>query len=245
MPSPQGGPTGTPRNLVLRTIPATEFERLRPQLEIVELACKTVLLKQDAEIKSVYFPETMMISALASLEDGSVAEVGLVGYEGMSGLPLLLGAPTSPWEKIVQVEGTGLRLSAGDFRAALGEMPGLMSVLLRYVDAFQTQISQTAACNNRHHIEQRLARWILMTHDRVEGDSFVITQEFMSSMLGVRRPGVTLALGALQRAGLVQHERGTMRILDRAGLEAASCECYDIVRRRFAWLMQPANSADK
>ena len=125
---------------------------------------------------------------------------------------------------------------AAEFRNALKAIPKLSATLLRYVDAFQLQVSQTAACNSRHHIEQRLARWLLMTHDRAEGDTFTMTQEFMSTMLGVRRPGVTLALGALQRAGLVQHERGTMRMIDRAGLEAASCECYEVVRRRYEWM---------
>jgi CRP-like cAMP-binding protein len=138
---------------------------------------------------------------------------------------------------MVQVEGHALRMPAVAFRSALAEIPSLMGVLLRYLDAVQAQIAQSAACNGRHPIEQRLARWLLTTLDRVEGDSFVMTQEFMSTMLGVRRPGVTLAIGALQRAGLVRHERGTMHVLDRTGLEAASCECHDLVKQRFAWLM--------
>jgi CRP-like cAMP-binding protein len=157
----------------------------------------------------------------------------------MVGISLLLGAPTSALEGLVQVDGTALRLPAAAFRAALSEMPALLGLLLRYVDAFHVQVSQTVACNGRHQIEQRLARWLLMTHDRVEGDSFTMTQEFMSAMLGVQRPGVTLAIGALQRAGLVQHDKGSARVLDRPGLEAASCECYGIVRQRFDWLAAP------
>ena len=127
-------------------------------------------------------------------------EVGLVGPEGMVGLPVLLGAETSTLEAMVQVDGVALRLSAAAFRAALTALPTLLGLLLRYVDAFHSQVTQSAACNGRHQIEQRLARWLLMTHDRVEGDSFQMTQEFMAAMLGVRRPGVTLAMSALQRA---------------------------------------------
>ena len=174
---------------------------------------------------------------VAMMEDGAQIEVGLVGPEGMTGLPLLLGAPTSALEGLVQVGGTALRLPAAAFRAALAEVPSLLGLLLRYVDAFHVQVAQTAACNGRHQMEQRLARWLLMTHDRVADDSFHMRQEFMSTMLGVRRPAVTLAVGALQRAGLVRHDRGQMRVLDRPGLEAASCECYETVRQRFAWLM--------
>jgi CRP-like cAMP-binding protein len=143
--------------------------------------------------------------------DGVRIEVGLVGPEGMVGLPVLLGAETSTLEAMVQVDGVALRLSAAAFRAALTALPTLLGLLLRYVDAFHSQVTQSAACNGRHQIEQRLARWLLMTHDRVEGDSFQMTQEFMAAMLGVRRPGVTLAMSALQRAGLVQHEKGSAR----------------------------------
>ena len=231
-PTPQ-----TVRNRLLRLLPPAELERLWPRLEPVELVVRSVLLTPGAAVESVHFVETGTISMIAMLEDGTQTEVGLVGPEGMAGLSLLLGAPTSALEGLVQVGGTALRLSAAGFRAALAEAPSLLGLLLRYVDAFHVQVAQTAACNGRHQIEQRLARWLLMTHDRVEGDSFTMTQEFMSIMLGVQRPGVTLAIGALQRAGLVQHDKGSARVLDRPGLEAAACECYGIARRRFDWLM--------
>ena len=129
-----------------------------------------------------------------------------------------------------------LSLTSAEFHSLIGQIPSLLRVLLRYLDTFLVQVSQTAACNGHHNIEQRLARWILMTHDRVEGDIFLMTQEFMSYMLGVQRPGVTLAIGALQNAGLIQHFKGHMTILDRAGLEAVACECYGNVQSRFAWL---------
>jgi len=225
------------RNRLLRLLPPADLERLWPSLELVELSVRTLLLVPGAAVEGVHFMETGTVSMIAMLEDGTQIEVGLVGPEGMVGISLLLGAPTSPLEAMVQVDGTALRLPAAAFRAAVAEMPSLLGLLLRYVDAFHFQVAQSAACNGRHQIEQRLARWLLMTHDRVEGDSFVMTQEFMSTMLGVRRPGVTLAIGALQRAGLVQHGRGNVRVLDRPGLEAASCECYEAVRRRFDWLV--------
>jgi CRP-like cAMP-binding protein len=229
----------TAQNRLLRALPPTELGRLWPRLERVELLAKAVVLMQDGPVESVHFPETGNVSMITTLEDGTRIEVGMVGPEGMVGLPLLLGSETSALEGMVQVEGWALRMPAAAFRTALAEVPTLLRLLLRYVDAFHTQVAQSAACNGRHQIEQRLARWLLMTHDRVEGDSFIMTQEFMSTLLGVTRPGVTLAIGALQRAGLVQHGRGRLRVLDRPGLEAAACECYEIVQRRFAWLMEP------
>jgi len=231
-PTPQ-----TVHNRLLRLLPPADLERLWPRLELVELSVKSVLLVPGTPVESVHFMETGTVSMIAMLDDGTQIEVGLVGPEGMAGISLLLGAPTSPLEGLVQVGGTALRLPAAAFRAVLVETPALLGLLLRYVDAFHVQVAQSAACNGRHQIEQRLARWLLMTHDRVEGDSFVMTQEFMSAMLGVRRPGVTLAIGALQRAGLVRHGRGNLRVLDRPGLEAASCECYETVRQRYDWLV--------
>lgn len=213
-----------------------------PRLELIELSVKTVLLTAGAAVESVHFMETGTVSMISTLEDGTRIEVGLVGPEGMAGLPLLLGAPTSPLEGLVQVGGTALRLPAAGFRAALAELPSLLGLLLRYVDTFHVQVTQSAACNSRHQIEQRLARWVLMTHDRVDGDCFLMTQEFMSTMLDVQRPGVTLAIGALQRAGLVQHDKGNVRMLDRPGLEAVACECYETVRRRHDWLMAQPQS---
>ena len=237
MPDTRSTPTPqTVRNRLLRLLPLADLERLLPRLEPVELSLKSVLLEPGAAIESVHFVETGTVSIIAMLDDGTRVEVGLVGPEGLVGISLLLGAPIAPLEGMVQVSGTALRLPAAAFRATLAEMPALLGVLLRYVDAFHVQVSQTAACNGRHQIEQRLARWLLMTHDRVESDSFQMTQEFMSTMLGVQRPGVTLAIGALQRAGLVQHDKGSVRVLNRPGLEAASCECYGTVQQRFDWL---------
>ena len=225
------------RNLLLEALPPDAMARLRPRLESVELPLKARMLIPDEPVEFVHFMQSGTVSMISTLEDGAAVEVGLIGPEGFVGLSVLLGAPTASLEGLVQVAGTALRLPAAGLRAALDEVPGLRELLLRYVDSFHVQVSQSATCNVRHRIEQRLARWLLMTHDRVGGDAFTMTQEFLSHMLGVHRPGVTLAVGALQRAGLVRHDRGTMHVLDRAGLEAASCECYAAVRRRMDWIM--------
>lgn len=222
-----------PRNRLLSALPPEELAWLRPHLESVDLPIRSVLHAPEELLTAVHFPESGWISMLATLESGDAAEVGLVGFEGMVGLPLLLAADRSPFEAMVQSEGTALRLLAGTFQEAMERSAALRTLLLRYALAFTAQVGQTAACNGRHQIEQRLARWMLMADDRSEGNSFPMTHEFMSMMLGVRRAGVTVAAGSLQRAGLIQYERGRMTVTDRPGLEAASCECYALARREY------------
>ena len=158
----------------------------------------------------------------------------------MIGLPLVFGTDRSLVEAMVQGSGTAIRLAADIFQRALEERPAFRAVLLRYAMAFNVQVTMTAACNGRHLVEQRLARWLLMAHDRTVGDEFVMTHEFLSVMLGVRRAGVTVAAGALQRGGFIHYDKGRMRIVDRAGLEAAACACHAIVRREFDRLLGPS-----
>ena len=227
------------RNRLLRLAPASELEALRTQFERRPLAMDEVVVAANRPVEQVHFVESGTVSMITVMDDGTQVEVGLVGPEGFVGLPALLGSPTSPLEGLVQVEGESLRMAAGAFLEALAGLPVLRGLLLRYVDAFHIQVSQSAACNARHTIEQRLARWMLMARDRTDKDTFAMTQEFLSHMLGVQRPGVTLAVGALRRAGLIRQERGQLTVLDRPGLEAAACECYATVQRRFEWLMQP------
>lgn len=215
---------------------SAEWQHLRPRLRSVELPLKKELMVPDTPVEAAYFVEAGSVSMVAALEDGARVEVGLVGFEGMVGLPLVLGTAEASLEAMVQVPGTALRLVANEFDAALAEAPSLPPLLLRYVHSFHAQVSQSAACNGRHRLEQRLARWLLMTHDRAGGESFPMRQEFMATMLGVQRPSVTIAVGTLQQAGLIRHRNGRLDVLDREGLEAASCECYGIVRNRFAWL---------
>ena len=236
-------PLPTPRNRLLAALPPEDLVRLRPRLESVELVFRKTLHAPGEPVTAVYFPETGYVSRLAGMDDGDAAEVGLIGPEGMVGLAVLLGGDRDGFETMVQVPGTALRMEAGAFRAALEDIPSLRPLLLRYVLAHVEQVARTAACNGRHHTDQRLARWLLTAHDRVEGDAFPMTHEFLSMMLGVRRAGVTVAAGALQKAGLIRYERGRMEITDRPGLEAAVCECYGIARRTEDRLLGPPAGA--
>ena len=224
-------PTPTTRNRLLAALPPDDLARLRPRLDAVELPFRKVLHAPGQPIEAIYFPETGWFSMLAYLENGDAAEVGLVGYEGMVGLPVLLGADSNDIEAMVQCPGTALRMDAQAFREELERIPALRTLLLRYALVHHGQVARTAACNGRHHIDQRLARWLLMAHDRAEGDEFPMTHEFLSMMLGVRRAGVTVSAGSLSKAGFIRYERGRMAITDRPGLESVACECYGVVRR--------------
>ncbi|WP_149539165.1 Crp/Fnr family transcriptional regulator [Siccirubricoccus phaeus] len=224
-------------NRLLRALPEAEFARLAPALELLDLPLGRTLFPAEGEVDAAWFVETGTVSMLARLEEGGLMEVGIVGPEGMAGLPLVFGTGVSPIEALVQVPGRSLRIAGAAFRRALAESPALLPLLLRYAQVFYAQVTQAAACNGNHTLEQRLARWLLMVHDRVMGDELPLTQEFLAQMLGVRRPGVTIAAGILQNAGLIRHRRGHVTILDRDGLENASCECYGAIRRLTARLL--------
>jgi CRP-like cAMP-binding protein len=225
------------RNRLLAALPPADLARLLPDLEPVELAFDATLHAADGAVDAVLFPEGGMVSLIATLEDGEQVEVGIAGSDGLVGLPLVLGDGHAITEARVQMEGAALRMEAGAVRDEMGANPAFRGLLLRYTLAFHAQVTLTAACNARHPIEQRLARWLLTAHDRAEADEFAMTHEFMAMMLGVRRPGVSLAAGVLQKAGLIRYARGHMAITDRPGLEAASCECYHTVRREFGRLL--------
>jgi CRP-like cAMP-binding protein len=229
--APSAESTPAPRNRLLAALPPEDLARLRPRLQPVELASRQVLHAPEEPVTAVHFPETGYCSRLAPMDDGDSAEVGLVGPEGVVELSILHGGDRDGFEVMVQVPGTALRMEAGALRDELDRIPALRALMLRYALAHFEQVARTAACNGRHHTDQRLARWLLMAHDRVEGDEFPTTHEFLSMMLGVRRAGVTVAAGTLQKAGLIRYERGRMRITDRPGLEAAACECYGMARR--------------
>jgi CRP-like cAMP-binding protein len=227
-------------NGLLAALPFEDLARLRPGLRPVELPFDQTLFPADGVVEAVLFVETGMVSLLATLEDGEQVEVGVVGREGLIGLPVVFGDDRSMVEARVQQEGTALRMDAPALRDGMQDSAALRGLLHRYVLAFQAQVTMTAACNARHAIEQRLARWLLIAHDRAGADEFPMTHEFMAMMLGVRRPGVSLAAGVLQKAGLIHYVRGRMAVTDRPGLEAASCECYHTARREFARLLGPA-----
>jgi CRP-like cAMP-binding protein len=221
----------TPRNRLLAALPADDLARLRPRFEAVELPFRQVLHEPGKPITSVYFPETGWVSMLAYMEDGDAAEVGLVGNDGMVGLPVLLGGDSDDLEAMVQAPGTALRMDTAALREELGRIPTLRTFLLRYALVHHGQVARTAACNGRHHIDQRLARWLLMAHDRARTDEFPMTHEFLSMMLGVRRAGISTAANTFQKASFIRYERGCIEVTDRPGLESVACECYGIARR--------------
>ena len=217
-------------NSVLAALPRLAYEALHSGLEEVQLKFGDILYEPGKVIRHVFFPGDSLVSLLTLVDQHSALEVGMVGREGMVGMSLTLGSDISPVRALVQGSGKALRMSATRFRREFKRSPSLQRGLFTYLNALMAQITQTAACNRFHRIEGRLARWLLMTSDRVRSDQFELTQDFLSNMLGVRRVGVTEAASALQRQRLIEYSRGHIAILDHAGLEAASCPCYALVR---------------
>jgi CRP-like cAMP-binding protein len=217
-------------NSVLAALPRTAYAALRPGLEEVQLSFGEILYEPGEPIRHVFFPGDSLVSLLTLVDRHSALEVGMVGREGMVGMSLTLGSDISPVRALVQGSGKALRMGAARFRREFRRSPPLQRGLFTYLNALMAQITQTAACNRFHRIEGRLARWLLMTSDRVRSDQFELTQDFLSNMLGVRRVGVTEAASALQRQKLIEYSRGHITILDHTGLEAASCPCYALVR---------------
>jgi CRP-like cAMP-binding protein len=217
-------------NGLLAAVPRNACRGLLAGLEPVTLTFGDVLYEPGDTIRHVYFPGSSVVSLL-TLADGHLAlEVGLIGREGMVGVPLVLGHNDSSVRALVQGTGSAMRMASALFRKEFQRQPPLQKAIYRYVHSLMAQISQTAACNRFHVVEARLARWLLMTHDRVQSDQFHMTQEFLGHMLGVRRVGVTRAAQALQKNKLISYNRGNIIVLDRPGLEAAACQCYSIVK---------------
>ena len=227
-----------PGNRLLRALAADDYASLAPHLSNVELEINDVLANAGQAFKQIYFPSTAVISIVNFMSDGSGVEVGTVGDEGFAGLPAYLEAEASEGKTFAQIRVSSTRMPVQALISAAAERPALRHLLNRYTQAYMTQVAQSAACNRLHSIEQRCARWLLMTHDRMGGsDTIPLKHEFLALMLGVRRAGVTVAAGLLQDVGLIRYRRGTIRVVDRTGLEKASCECYAIVRRHFDRLL--------
>jgi CRP-like cAMP-binding protein len=226
------------RNRILGHLSNKDFQRLRKRMKLVELPMGTTLYEPSARLEHVYFPEDGVASLLTRLDDGTETEIATVGLEGMVGLPVFFGVESVPGRTIWQVPGKALVLQAKVLHRETRQGGALSDVLRLYAQGLFTQISQSASCNRRHEIVQRCSRWLLMTHDRVNGDEFALTHEFLSKMLGVRRAGVSVAAGILQKAGVIKYSRGRIKIVDREGLEGISCECYRIVREEFDRLLQ-------
>lgn len=226
-------------NRLLATLTEAEYSALAPTLSRVRLNRKDVVGERGAPAASVHFPCGSVLSVLAFMQSGAAVEVGTIGKEGFFGLELLIGATTWTETTVCQVEGDSLAMSAAAFREATAGNTGLRRIAQRYLMAYLALVSQSVACNRLHNIEERFARWVLMTHDRVAGDEFFLTQEFIADMLGVHRPSVSLVAGAFQQAGFIRYSRGAMKILNRAGLEEASCECYEVSASQFAKVLTP------
>ncbi len=220
-------------NRVLASIPAKDYKRLQAQLQPVDLTFAEVLYEPGKAIKYVYFPTKCLISLLTTVDKRRSLEVGMVGNEGMAGMPFILGIGVSGVRAIVQGEGSALRMASAPFRIEFDRNAALQEALFRYTYALMAQISQTAACNRFHDAEARLSRWLLMTRDRVESDEFKLTHQFLAHMLGLRREGVTEAARALKQRKLINYSRGKIQILDVRALKKSSCSCYQIVKAVF------------
>lgn len=219
------------KNVVLAALPDDEYERVFSKLEFVSLPLGLTLYKSGDAIKDVYFPGSGLISLVRQMKEKVTVEVGVIGKDGMAGIPVLLGDDIAFGEAIVQMAGDAMRMSSRELKEELKrDQSPLLIQLLLYTRKLMKQVAQTAACNRLHTIEKRLSRWMLMCRDRMETDELPLTQEFISNMLGTRREGVSSAAGVLQRRGLIRYSRGQITILDREGLEAFSCECYRAIQ---------------
>jgi CRP-like cAMP-binding protein len=225
------------RNRILDRLPRRELSGIRKALTKIEAAVRDEIYEPNKPFKHVYFPETAIASVVNVFEDGTEIEVATIGYEGMVGLPAFLGTNQTPARSFWQVAGTAFRLDAAFLEKEKQNRSRLATTLGIYTQGFLAQIAQSATCNRVHNLEQRCARWLLMTHDRVPGDDFPLKQEFLAQMLGVRRTGISEVAGRLQRKRLIKYSRGWMSVTDRPGLERLSCECYGVVAREYRRLL--------
>ena len=224
------------QNRLLAALSADEWERWQSELEPVELKLGDVLYESGRTMTHVYFPTTAIVSLLYVMENGSSAEIAVVGHEGIVGVSLVMGGESTPSRAVVQSAGKGFRLGAQHIQEHFKRAP-VLHLLLRYTQALITQMAQTAVCNRHHSLDRQLCRWLLLSLDRLSGSELVMTQELIANMLGVRREGVTAAAGALQSAGLIRYSRGRITVLDRPGLEKRACECYAVVKKEFDRLL--------
>ena len=232
-------------NRLLAALPKKEYKRLLPQLEQINLEFGQILYEPGDTLHHVYFPNDSIISLLSTVAERSTLEVGIVGNDGMAGISVFMGVDISRNRALVQGSGTAARMSSATLRKESQQQGMLPRLLQRYSHSLLTQISQSAACNRFHTVDARLARWLLMTHDRVNSDEFRLTQQFMSDMVGVRREGVNKVVGQLQKSKLISSSRNSIRILNRRGLESVSCVCYGIIRDESdGWLAKKTRTSE-
>jgi len=225
------------KNQLLAALPAAEWTRWEPHLQLVDLPLGKVLYEPGGELEHVYFPTTAIISLLYVMENGASAEIAVVGREGLLGISLFMGGQSTPSRALVQSAGEGFQLPSAMIQSEFNNSNPVMHLLLRYTQALITQMAQTAVCNRHHSLDQQLCRWLLLSLDRLSGNELVMTQELIANMLGVRREGVTEGALKLQNAGLIRYSRGRINVLDRKGLEARTCECYAVVKKEYDRLL--------
>jgi CRP-like cAMP-binding protein len=224
-----------PRNRLLLALPARNLKRIMPELEQISCRRAQVLMNADSALDHVFFPDSGVVSVVAVYADGSIIEMATVGREGFTDVQAIFGAKRSSIQLLVQIPGTAVRMSRAAFMRVMQSMPSFRSIMDAYVQAFLEQVMVSVACNGAHSLKQRLARWLLMMRDRSDDDALLITQSLLAEMLGVQRPTITIAIREFERAGLIEHGRRQVTILDRQGLIKASCECYQLVRTRLAF----------
>ncbi|MDV6342615.1 Crp/Fnr family transcriptional regulator [Nitrosomonas sp. Is35] len=224
-------------NHLLNSLTPEEYERISPYLELVEMPLGNVLYESGEKLHYVYFPIDCIISLLYVMENGSSAEIAVVGFEGAIGIAHFMGGKTMPNRAVVQSAGYSYRIRPNHFMQEFDRHGAMLHIMLKYTQAIITQMAQTAVCNRHHSVDQQLCRWLLLSLDRLSTNELVMTQELIANMLGVRREGVTEAAGKLQQAGLIQYSRGHITVLDRQGLEERVCECYQVVKKEFERLL--------
>lgn len=227
------------QNHLLAALPVHEYEHLIPHLELVSLPLGDIIYDSGGELCHAYFLATSIVSLLYVTEDGSSTEIAVVGNEGIIGIALFMGGGTMPNRAVVQSAGHAYRIPRALLQHEISRNGSLLPILLRYTQALITQMTQTAVCNRHHSVDQQLCRWLLLSLDRLSGSDLSMTQELIANMLGVRREGVTEAAGKLQRAGLIRYQRGHITVLNRIGLEARVCECYQVVKKEYDRLLYP------
>lgn len=225
------------QNRLLAALPDAARARWLPHLELADMPLGKVLYESGRTLTHVYFPTTSIVSLLYVMEDGASAEIAVVGHDGIVGISLFMGGESTTSRAVVQSAGQGLRLKASVMMREFNRAGPVLHLLLRYTQALITQMAQTAVCNRHHSLDQQLCRWLLLSLDRLPSNELVMTQELIANMLGVRREGVTEAAGDLHKAGLIRYQRGHITVLDRAGLEQRTCECYAVVKKEYARLL--------
>lgn len=233
------------QNHLLNALLEVDYDRLFPNLELVEMPLGEVLYESGGKLKYVYFPTTAIVSLLYVMENGASAEIAIVGNEGILGISVFMGGDTTPSRAVVQSAGYCYRMKAQPLKNEFNNAGPVMRLLLRYTQALITQMSQTAVCNRHHSVEQQLCRWLLLSLDRLTSNQLNMTQELIANMLGVRREGVTEAAGKLQHAGLIEYSRGRILVLDRPKLELRACECYQVVKTEFDRLLPSLHAIAK